>query len=314
MKPRHYPNFDVLRLFLAAEVVVLHIHYALPAGRLWLPIAPVPGFIALSGFVIAQSWESYPHAGRFFWKRFLRIAPALALSFGLVALLFNREALWGTFICYLTLGLHKGGANGPLWSLGVEEILYAGLVLWASFGGLKRPSLTWAGLVVSLAVTVGVASTGNVEVAARVVQSVSFCMGLLAYHYRERLQRATAYAPLFVGVSMLAMLPSAGHRELLGLRDLLLMALSAPLAVLSVGLGKPLPVRPKFEISYGLYIYHMVILTYLSKSFGPGVMAVWTLPATVAFALVSWFFVEQPALRLKQWRPLARRVPASELA
>ena len=144
------------------------------------------------------------------------------------------------------------------------------------------------------------------------VQAVSFCMGLLAYHYRDRLERWTPYAPVFVLVSMLAMLPSAGNRDLLGLRDLLLMALSAPLAVLSVGLGKPFSFRLKFEISYGLYIYHMIVLTFLSKSYGPGVMAWLTFPLTVAVALASWFLVEAPALRLKQWSPRARPVVATE--
>ena len=59
------------------------------------------------------------------------------------------------------------------------------------------------------------------------------------------------------------------------------------------------------QISYGLYLWHFVVFTFLSKHFfvGPRVMRISVgLLITFAITLLSWFLVEKPFLRLKNRR------------
>jgi peptidoglycan/LPS O-acetylase OafA/YrhL len=82
-------NFDLLRLVAATQVVFIHsfgyteLYETGPAWAMGLfefvALFPgVPIFFICSGFLVAMSWERSPdQLGRFFWKRLLRIYPAL---------------------------------------------------------------------------------------------------------------------------------------------------------------------------------------------------------------------------------------------
>ena len=59
------------------------------------------------------------------------------------------------------------------------------------------------------------------------------------------------------------------------------------------------------RISYGLYLWHFVVFMFLSKHFfvGPRIFRIIVgLSITLAITLMSWYVVEQPALRLKNRR------------
>ncbi len=64
-----------------------------------------------------------------------------------------------------------------------------------------------------------------------------------------------------------------------------------------VGFGLPV-IKLGFDISYGIYIWHMPIINFFLVIHFPSMGFVITL--TMLVALMSWFFVESPALRLKQ--------------
>ena len=98
-----FPAFDWVRLFLAGFVAVLHTlnnfygrshtgpHYV------GMTIA-VPGFLAVSGFCVLQSYERSQGWLHFAWKRVCRIMPALGFSFLLVGLIWGLEPILPTEI------------------------------------------------------------------------------------------------------------------------------------------------------------------------------------------------------------------------
>lgn len=150
-------NFDLIRLLAAAQVVVAHaightdLQNQLPVwGRqlfdALMLIPGVPVFFVISGFLITKSYEKNPaDLGGYFWRRGLRIFPALwvCLFFTLVTLgsfgfLGMDFVLSKTFIAWLAgqvsffqfynpehfreFGI--GVANGALWTITVELQFY----------------------------------------------------------------------------------------------------------------------------------------------------------------------------------------------
>ena len=161
--------FDFMRM--AAAMAVLYSHsYALyglqeplvaSLGETWGSLA-VGIFFVVSGFLICQSWDRDPHVFRFAVRRALRIIPGLVVavffttfvagtvstSMPLVEYVSDRET-WAFFFnnASLIAGIdvlpggfadtpHKG-ANGSLWTLRYEVLMYAALVLLALTGRLR---------------------------------------------------------------------------------------------------------------------------------------------------------------------------------
>ena len=60
------------------------------------------------------------------------------------------------------------------------------------------------------------------------------------------------------------------------------------------------------DISYGIYIYHMPIINSILYKFGAGDVQFYSaFIATIVTALVSWFFIERPCLRMKTFQARA---------
>ena len=78
---QRYSNFDLLRLLLAAEVFVVHACFFADHSFAWHSfIEPVPGFLALSGFLVLKSYSASSGPVEFFGKRALRGLPAMMAS------------------------------------------------------------------------------------------------------------------------------------------------------------------------------------------------------------------------------------------
>lgn len=91
-------NFDFLRLLFATMVIVSHSYhitgnyeneFLLKAtnGQIDLGALAVKGFFAISGFLVFQSLERSPSFRNYFWKRILRLYPALLLLIVVVMLM-----------------------------------------------------------------------------------------------------------------------------------------------------------------------------------------------------------------------------------
>jgi peptidoglycan/LPS O-acetylase OafA/YrhL len=327
-------NVSELRLFFAASVLLSHAAtLANPAGYAPLRMvlnseAAVQGFFVLSAFLVCGSYSRILDPLKFYKRRFLRIYPAyimavlLFLGLGIAqALLRGVPVAWNELPRYLAAnlstlnfiqptlgGVFAGNAitaiNGALWSIKVELMFYAVLPLLfavgqrTSFfalaavmiaaGALYWPILTWLGE------SLGVAWPPS---------------------FRYQLPGQLHFFGL--GVALFAW-----SRHKIGTRGMMALAVWAPLLLVMVGARyeathalvlvtiiagvTALPQVPDVllgqDTSYGVYLSHFpLIQLLLAAGMGAAPFALYAVTvAALAFAygLLSWRFVEKPALSL----------------
>ncbi|HEY3781466.1 MAG TPA: acyltransferase [Fimbriimonadaceae bacterium] len=321
-EPRRYPNFDILRIVAAASVFVMHINNNVagknPAIAKWGGLFfAVPLFLAISGFLVLKSFADTASWPRFLWKRCCRVAPAWVTSLTLVAIVFGIGQFTECVKVWATLGLTFGhGAqplvNGPIWSLGWEELYYAALALLFLGGAYRKPIIIWALAVVSL-VLAWAFSDGMTELhrAAMIALPSSFFIGNLVYIYRTNILRLKP--PLTVGALVIAITANLFRPD--GLSNQFLLQAGLIISCLIFAVAGPNLGRLRFpDLSYGVYIYHAPIIALFIDRFGSGRLALGsaTLALLVPLTLVSWYFIEKPALTLKNvswplFKPAARR-------
>ena len=158
-QPKHLNNLTALRWFAAGLVLYGHSFVFLglpePLFLQWVPLGPVGvyTFFAISGYLVAQSWERDPHVLRFLARRILRIFPGLIVCTLLSVLVLgpwlttlDAKTYWTNehtrgyltnIALYMTYHLPgvfaqnrlPHAVNGSLWSLPVEFFMYALLAL-----------------------------------------------------------------------------------------------------------------------------------------------------------------------------------------
>lgn len=147
----HTNNFDLIRLFAALQVAIIHCATHLDVEGAWLNVFSVfpgvPIFFFISGFLIFQSWVNIRErrAFVFFTNRVLRIFPALYFCVGLSAIsLFlsgflplaelAQSRFWVWLLSQVTVfqffnpmflrDYGVGVVNGSLWTISVELQFY----------------------------------------------------------------------------------------------------------------------------------------------------------------------------------------------
>jgi peptidoglycan/LPS O-acetylase OafA/YrhL len=149
----HQNNFDLIRLFAAAQVALVHgVHHLglrLPFHETTFEILKafpgVPIFFVISGFLISASYDRSKTLTDFFKNRILRIFPALWLCFALSVLMIYVSGYFSTVsisvsqfgiwsVSQLTIvqfynpafmrGFGEGVVNGSLWTIPVEMQFY----------------------------------------------------------------------------------------------------------------------------------------------------------------------------------------------
>ncbi len=289
-------NFDYLRLFLAVEVVAMHLNAGLLLGNLWVPIPPVAAFVALSGFLIPQSLERSRSLGHFAWKRALRTLPALVPLMLAIGLAFDVKHVERAIIQYLSAGYHSmfAGCVLPLWSLIVEDGLYMAIALLFVLGSHRKAWVTIA--ILGALLTVQANIDDHVFDYRFLQTSIGFFIGNLAFIYKDGLAKLHWAWPAAVLVAAVA-----GWLTFLGM--FVFPLIIGCVVVLAMTLPKIKWGVP--DLSYSIYIWHAPIMLAL---LGPWAMprdARWV-TATVVLTLIastcSWYLVEKPALKLKDWR------------
>jgi peptidoglycan/LPS O-acetylase OafA/YrhL len=302
-----YPNFDILRLLLAVEVAFVHAWSIIDPAFSWNAyVMAVPGFLAISGFLVLQSYSESGSWLGFLRKRALRILPALVVSLILCLVLFGWAGMYNSLLNYITGGLYtlNGMANGPLWSLSWEEVAYLVLALLWTLGAYRKPFWIWLLLIISVAI---VWAGENLDPHVRIILFLgpAFFVGNLMFLYRTRLLGVASFFPWVLFFIMLKwrLLPDAA---LLGGASLLLFQ---SFAVVWVGIAGTKIIPFKFpDISYGIYVYHLPIILYLSSRYGVSSLArlgFLTAVLLIPFSLFSWYLVEKPVLRWKNRKPPA---------
>lgn len=333
----HANSLDVLRLVLAATVAIAHAsaiaygHQPAIGGNEIAGLA-VDGFFVLSGFLVARSYLQLNGLGRYAWHRALRIMPGfwvcLLVTAGvvapLIAALEGRPPLsvfpqaWGYVAQNAGLFMVDFGVadlptqtsvplvvNGALWTLFYEAVCYAGVAVLGVLGILRRrPWVVAVGVLLSAAMVTGQASGLVPEVGAFFWRFfLMFGLGTLGLLYADRISVHRRWWLLAGAGLALSLLVGPEYRAVGGGIALAYLCLVAMVAT------PGLRYRCRVDLSYGVYIYHWPIATLLVLAGGTALTQVgYTLLAlalAACAALLSWHFVERPALARKGMAPPA---------
>jgi peptidoglycan/LPS O-acetylase OafA/YrhL len=300
----------------------------------------VPIFFVMSGFLISASLARNPHDIRqYFRNRALRLLPGLVAVFLLAVILMTVQGVitpssltapsfYAWIVAQLTIGQAYspamfdnygiGHTNGALWTVAVEIQFYflTPLVLLRI---LKKPNdkasyLPMIALfLVSLAAFVYVMPRVDLPEVSKVIRYTYlgtflphfwlFLVGMALYRWWPKVER------FFVGKGL----------YYLGAYIVLAVAWKqfnvpgfwfferAALAPTAIALAFTLPSLSEkllkgADISYGIYIYHLVLMNVFVQQKWPVTMTTWSLFMVNVFAVaaLSWFLIEKPFLSKKQ--------------
>lgn len=331
-------NFDLIRLFAATQVAIVHISDHLQYKNYFidaLAIFPgVPIFFFVSGFLIYGSYEkSIDNVNtnyNFFIKRFLRLYPALWMCLILSILsiwysgYFDRIDLsWKEFIPWFLAQASffqffnpeflrdygVGVINGSLWTISVELQFY--ILTPLLFLILKRVSNTKAIIFVIFFVIINVLNSRLNDESSIILKLFGisflpwiymFIMGALLYKNQNLLayiKRVPLFLLIIFFIAAYFLTKDFGWGNSINpLGYFLLLAIIIRLAFSLPGLSDSILRRNDF--SYGIYIFHMPIVSYLLNFGITGIEGfLIALASTAIIAVASWFFLEKQCLRLK---------------
>ena len=331
-------NFDLVRLFAAVQVMLLHgaEHLRLDLEAIsFLKLFPgVPIFFAVSGFLISASWDRSKNLKTYALNRVLRIYPALwvCLLFSITIILASGVIFrFGEFLPWLIAqgsffqfynpdflrGFGVGVINGSLWTIPVELQFYILLPLcFFAFKWLAKREINNRGLLIIFGFFLMVAWCFSLlkeeDVLWIKLFAVSaaphfylFLFGWLLQRNFDRVKFCLCEKGIWwlsgYVVTAVAVKLSFLHVPQSAIFLNLLLALSViSLAYTKTDLAEK--VLRRNDISYGVYIYHMLLVNLLVEA---GMRGEWTgyiilIFGTLIMALFSWRFVEKPFLALKK--------------
>ncbi len=294
-------------------------------------------FMAMSGYQVIQSWERDPHLWRYFVKRALRILPGLAVLLALSVLVlgpvlttlstnayFEHPATWRYLYdnlrifpqTYALPGVFTGNpyphaVNGSLWSLPVEVLGYLMIAVFGLVGAIRRRWIVLLALL-PLAVVFQRMMTGQfkpppvflmVPTLPLVQYLAMYCVGILAYLYRDKIVYSWGGVAMCVGVEWV--MYASRTTEVTRL-------VTVPYIALAIGmlLPKKLWLPPVLTgASYGVYLYGFPTEQFVVSMGAESelVVALVSVPIAFGLGLLSWHLVEKPAMKLR--KVLLRRKP-----
>jgi peptidoglycan/LPS O-acetylase OafA/YrhL len=324
-------NFNLIRMLAATGVLVSH-SYPISLG----PNTPEPlsdilagttlgmicvmVFFSISGFFISRSFEKRRSLKDFLQARALRLFPALTIVLAVtvaVSAVFLTSALpkvfWlgasEYFIRNLLLFFPKyplpgvfeanpfGPAiNGSLWTLNYEVICYLGVVLLGILGLLGRP----AAFAVCLTLFLVLYALAQVQPLHSRFENLAqlglpFSIGMSFWVWRKVIPLSWPLAGAALVVAALL-----GPTPIFNFA--LVLALTYGIFVLGYTRLRPIEGYNRLgDFSYGTYIYSFP-LQQLVASFGvvsPLENMALAFPAVLICAILSWNFVEKPAIRFR---------------
>jgi peptidoglycan/LPS O-acetylase OafA/YrhL len=325
-------GFDYLRAVLSVAVIAFHSiitcygpGYELQFWQGWWrpPIALIlPAFFGLSGFLVAGSLARSATIVEFLTLRAVRLVPALFVEVVISALLLGPLLTSASLQDYFTdhrfysywlniIGeIHfelpalftgnpdPGRVNLQLWTIPIELKCYLLLAATALIGAARRKGRMLIVLVLMMVLLPmddalkgqDLLPTGTVTAT---IMIESFLAGVTLFLFRDQVPLSV---PLFLLSAALSLLCLADRHAS--------YVACLPITYLTLYIGlAPLPrswLARLGDYSYGLYVYGYA----LQQSYAdllPGYRVWWlsllaVLPTAVLCAILSWHFVERPAL------------------
>lgn len=329
-------NLGLLR-HVAASLVVFSHSFPLtghvdrePLGRLTgildFGTLAVIVFFAVSGYLVARSFERSAGIGDYLRSRTLRVIPAYATAIAYAAFVIGplvtvlplgeylaHPETWRYVTMNFTFVQHDrlpgvflanpfpGAVNGSLWTLPVEVFCYGVLAIAGLVGALRRPWLA-AALAAALFLAgerapaaMSLIPHSEAPIALRLAGT--FVAGSLAYAWRDRIP-LSPWLALAMGALAWASIGSRAEAYLV------YGSLVYGTLVLGYFPALDLPAfRGRADLSYGIYVYAFPtqqLIAGWSGTGSPWLLFALACPATLALAAASWRWIEAPALKLKR--------------
>lgn len=337
-----YNNFDLLRILAATQVVIFHsvmyLHLVKPAGYSFFLLFPgVPMFFTMSGYLISASYERNTDLKNYFKNRIFRIYPALwfcilltiitATIFGGINFFNTSTPVW--LASQLAGGIYTpgflkhygiGAYNSSLWTIPVELQFY--LVLPLVYYLINRffikskasniPFYIAWGLFLIIGVALRAKFPALMEdhgFGAAKLFRYSFIPHFYLFLAGVLMQRLNASkSPLIAGKALYWLMFYLLYCYFVPMTSAVtIIAASLILAVFTISLAYTAPgfshkLLRGNDISYGVYIYHGLIINILVQLHYTGQWKYVAILMPIAFsiALFSWKFIEEPMLRRKK--------------
>ncbi|MEO6298172.1 MAG: acyltransferase [Paracoccaceae bacterium] len=333
-------NFNLIRMLAASAVLVSHTWPMVYGPGTIEPLEMLTGhtlgsfavyvFFALSGFFISASFARSGSVLAFLAARCLRLFPSLAVSLFIVALILgplatslstadylaDRET-WTFLVRNMTLwhaqytlpGVFEvnpyPAVEGSIWTL-IQEVMCYGLVFLAGIAGLlwRRQYMTAAlfGYAALWLWPVAFSLPLPIKLTQLHELSLPFVLGMTFWLWRDRIPLS------LVGIAGLAVLAFATRETLLALPAMMLFLTYTIFWLGHVPQGWVRRYNKLGDYSYGMYVYAFPLQGAVVWLWGPMLPTnhiVAAFPITLIFAILSWHFVEAPALALR-WRAPAK--------
>jgi len=346
---RRNNNFNLIRMLAATAVLISHSYplaqgsTAVEPLSSWLGLSlgelAVITFFCVSGFFISLSRDRAPGNLDFFTARFLRIYPGLTLVLLLCAFVigpifttlgtleyFHSGAVYSYLSNNLMLfsmkfqlpGLFEAnpwpGINGSLWTLFYEVTLYllvGGLGAFAFYGrGPRFAVFLLVYAIVYVAFKVMLANTTLLNELHRAqfffTWSLPFVLGMALYRYRQHVQHR------FIWFLPLAALAGWAYQTPFFF-ECFVIAWTYLIFYLGFATNSLVDRYNQLgDYSYGIYIYAFPVQEILAQQFkgiGPISMMFSAFPVVLIAAMISWHFIEKPAMSRR--RAVAAQLGAS---
>lgn len=327
-------NFNLIRMVAASAVLVSHAFPITLGTSTPEPLETLLGrslgsiavliFFAISGFLIARSFDRSPRLSDWLAARVMRLFPGLAVVLLLTAFVLGplvsvlppevyfRDPAVVTYVLrnvvlvsqqYGLPGVFETqplpiAINGSLWTLFYEVVCYGGVMLVGLAGALDRPRrAVWffAALLVLYVIPSlpGVAAELHPKILALHRLMLPFAIGTALYVWRDRVPLGWGWV---VGLG----LGAAALQETALFAEAFVFWLAYAVFVVAYLPGGPIRRYNDFgDYSYGIYIYAFPVQQTVMHLFGSMTplenMAI-AFPITLACAVLSWRVVEKPGL------------------
>ncbi|AMR30983.1 hypothetical protein A0256_05860 [Mucilaginibacter sp. PAMC 26640] len=325
-------NFDLLRLLAAIEVIFDHYfeHLKIPLSHTWLKIIylfpGVPVFFIISGYLISASYERNSGLKNYARNRALRIYPGLwgciivtLVVFTLTGVNFlNKETIaWLpaqlTGLIYTPHFLANygfGSYNGSLWTIPIELQFY--MVLPVCFLLAPKRQMNFWFITLFLGFVVLYIACSLLPLSSKLTKLLDYTF--IPHFYLFLLgvifQRLRIYQSAFIyGKALYWIVPYVAFTlfffdRIEAVYFTLMQFIFLAFTLLSMaytlpGLAGKLLRRN--DISYGIYMYHGLIITIAVELKWVGYLSIPVLILlTVVLAALSWFFIEKPFIKRKE--------------
>lgn len=332
----HDNFFTPLRIIMALMVIIGHafvVFYGTPSDepQIFLHYTPsytaVNAFFIASGFLVTKSMLYRGDLVSFTAARILRIAPALIVHVFIVAFIIGAVMTALPLREYFThpdvlkqplhvltfyktdmylpgvfLENYEQQGSAALWTLRYEVLAYIGTAVLFAFGFMKRKWMIAAPLVICALIWVIAHRFGFMENLPATLQSLlrfgmAYGVGAAMCAYQDKVR---LFLPAAIILGIIAwFLKTTPEVEIL-----YNLALAITVFYFAYAKAPKLKFLQKLsDTSYGIYIYHWVILQVI-KALNPDISLVALILSgtalSVAVASLSWNLVEKPALARKE--------------